>query len=100
MVEQVVQTFKQGFKKFKEGAVEQQLCINYRLTPHSTTGKSPAELMLGRQPRSRLDLLKPDLEKTVHKKQDVQKRAHDKAALNSNFQGEAVYVRNYSSGPT
>ena len=57
--------------------------------------------MLSRQPKSRLDLLKLDSEKTVHKKQDAEKRAHDKAALNHNFQeGEAVYVRNYSSGPT
>ena len=28
----------------------------YRLTPDTTMGRSPAELMLGRQSRSRLDL--------------------------------------------
>ena len=73
--------------------------FNYRITPHSTTGQSPAELMLGRQPRSCLDLLKPDLERTVSKKQEIQKRTHDKTVSNRNFcEGEAVYARNYSSG--
>jgi len=64
------------------------------LTPHSTTGKTSTELMQDRQPRSRLDLLKPDLETTVYKKQDNQKRAHDKTAVNRNFQeGEKVYAK-------
>ena len=31
-----------------------------------TTGRSPAELLLGRQPRSRLDLLHPDVSGRVH----------------------------------
>ena len=54
MVEHAVQTFKQSLKKQTEGTLEQRLSkllFTYRLTPHSTTGKSPAELMLGRQPR-------------------------------------------------
>jgi len=34
--------------------------MSYCLTPQSTTGVSPAELLLGRQLRSRLDLLKPN----------------------------------------
>ena len=34
----------------------------YRLTPHSTTGTAPAELLMGRHSRSVLDLLKPDLQ--------------------------------------
>ena len=35
--------------------------IAYRNTPHSTTGASPAELLLGRPLRTRLDLVKPNL---------------------------------------
>ena len=68
MVECAVQTFKQSFKKLTEGTLEQRLSrllFMYRLTPHSTTGRSPAELMLGRQPRSRLDLLKPNITQKV-----------------------------------
>ena len=55
MMERAVQTFEQSFKKLNEGTLEQKLSrllFMYRLTPHSITGRSPAELMLGRQPRS------------------------------------------------
>ena len=48
LAESVVQTFKEGLKKLKEGPVETKLAsflFQYRLTPHSTTGKSPAELL-------------------------------------------------------
>ena len=33
---------------------------HYRITPHVTTGVSPAELLMGRKLRSQLDLLQPD----------------------------------------
>ncbi|XP_050515486.1 uncharacterized protein K02A2.6-like [Diabrotica virgifera virgifera] len=36
-----------------------KLLMQYRRSPHTVTGKSPSELMLGRQIRNRLDLLKP-----------------------------------------
>ena len=68
MVEQAVQTFKQNFKKPTENTLEQKLSrllFMYRLTSHSTTGRSPAEIMLERQPRSRFDLLKPNITQTV-----------------------------------
>ena len=34
-----------------------RLLSRYRVTPQSTTGRSPAELMFGRKLRTRLDLL-------------------------------------------
>ncbi|KAL5474573.1 hypothetical protein EMCRGX_G026540 [Ephydatia muelleri] len=34
--------------------------FQYRLTPHSSTGLSPTEMLLGRCPRSHLDLIHPD----------------------------------------
>ena len=73
----------------------------YRLTPLSTTGRSPAELMLGRQPRSRFDLLKPNLTQTVEQKQFSRKLIHDKSSVTRDFQeGEEVYAKNFSSqGP-
>ena len=52
--------------------------FNYRLTPHSTTGVSPAELMFGRRLRSRLDLLQPlhGISDRVADRQQAQKRGH------------------------
>ena len=34
--------------------------IKYRMTPHATTGRTPAELMFGRNLRTRFDLIFPD----------------------------------------
>ena len=36
------------------GLPERIVTGKYRITPHTTTGQSPAELLLGRQPRSQL----------------------------------------------
>lgn len=43
--------------------------LRYRTTPHSTTGATPAELLMRRRLRTRLTLVKPDLAKTVESKQ-------------------------------
>ena len=45
--------------------------------PQSTTGLAPAELLLGRRPRTRLDLLKPHTAERVESKQQLQKERHD-----------------------
>ena len=45
-----------------------QILLRYRTTPHSTTGKSPAEMMFGRNVRTRLDLLHPQLKKKTSRK--------------------------------
>ena len=47
------------------------------LIPQTTTGVSPSELLLGRHPRSRLDLLNPHTAERVEKKQLQQKEQHD-----------------------
>ena len=39
------------------------------VTPHSTTGESPSMLFLGRPLRTRLDLVKPDLQMKVMNRQ-------------------------------
>ena len=80
LAERAVQTFKQGFLHQEVGSVETKLScflFKYRLTPHSTTGTSPAELLLGRGPRSRLDILHPDLAGEVESRQAAQKHDHD-----------------------
>ncbi len=97
LAERAVQTFKQGIKRLQGGTVETQLSrflFKYRITPHTTTERSPAELLLGRQPRSRLDLLHPDMNIKVHESQAGQKRGHTTARA---FQvGDRVYVQNFT----
>ena len=46
-------------------------------TPHTTTGVSPAELLMNRKLRSPLDLLSPSVEDKVLEKQYSQKRYYD-----------------------
>jgi len=49
-VERAVQTFKQGLCEIPHGSVEEKLIkflFKYRITPHSTTGIPPAELLMG-----------------------------------------------------
>ena len=62
LVERVVQTFKEGMKRLKSGSLSTRLArflLRYRITSHSSTGTSPAELIMGRRLRTQLDLLRP-----------------------------------------
>ena len=68
----MVQAFKSGIKKLSEGTVDLKLArflFNHRITPHSTTGMSPSELMFGRQLNTRFDLLQRQLDSKVVKRQ-------------------------------
>ena len=59
LAERVVQVFKQGFYKSVRGTASDRISrflFQYQLTPHSTTGVSPAELLMGRSLHSNLDL--------------------------------------------
>ena len=103
LAERAVQTFKTGLKKITEGSLESRLArflLNYRTTPHATTGVSPAELMFGRRIRTRLDLLKPDLSRTVRARQEHQKKTHDAHARPRDLViGATVYAKNFGQGP-
>ena len=55
LAERAVQTFKAGIKKLIDSTLESKLShflFCYRLTPQTTTGQSPAELLLGRRIKS------------------------------------------------
>eukprot|EP00731_Ephydatia_muelleri_P018626 Em0011g666a len=102
LAERGVKSFKEALKK-SSGDVETRLAsflFAYRLTPHSTTGVSPAELLLGRRPRSLLDSLHPDLASKVSICQERQKAAHDKHAKARSFvTGDRVYIRSFGGSP-
>ena len=78
-----------------------RMLFQYRITPRSTTGVSPAELLFGRHIQSHLGQRIPDLATKVESKQATQKRNHDNHTDIRTFQtGDPVFVRNYTKGPT
>ncbi|XP_043229845.1 uncharacterized protein K02A2.6-like isoform X2 [Amphibalanus amphitrite] len=67
--------------------------LSYRTSPHSSTGRSPAELLFGRPLRTRLDVCKPSLRETVELKQHAWKNARDSHCTDRQFMvGDPVYV--------
>ncbi len=103
LAERAVQTFKTLMKKAGEGSVASKVArvlFSYRITPQSTSGISPAEMLLGRKLHSTLDRLHPDLQQKVRDKQSKQKQHHDNKWQARSFQvGDAVLTRNFSYGP-
>ena len=97
-----MQVLKQALKKVTTGSLKTRLArvlLSYRITPKSSTGVSPAELLLGQCPRTRFDLLKLNLADKVENKQLQQKVDHDHAARSRSFKdNETVYVRNFGPG--
>ena len=65
--------------------------LRYRTTPHSTTGVTPAELMVKRHLRTKLSLIKPNLAQVVENKQEKQKMYKDLKCKR-----ERSFVRNAS----
>ena len=77
LAERAVQVVKKGLKKITAGRIRDRLAkilMPHRITPQSTIGVSPAELLLGRSPRSRLDLLKPHTAERVEAKRQSHKK--------------------------
>ena len=88
--------------KVKKGTIADD-CLAHvlfynHITPNSTTELSPAELLQGRRLRSRLDLVKPDIQARIERKQ--YHHPTSKATGRSFSSGDIVYVRNFRSGTT
>lgn len=102
LAERAVQLVKRGLKKTTSGSMKSrlaQILFHYRLSPQTTTGVAPSELLLGRRPRSRLDLMKPHTAEQVEKKQSQQKKQHDLKSRERLLEvGTKVFVRNYHHG--
>ena len=103
LAERAVQTFKEGMKKIKTDSIQCRLSrflFHYQITPHTTTGVPPAELLMGRHLRSHLDFLCPNVAGRVCTKQQKQKVGHDQIAQQRQFHvGDNVFIRNFSLGP-
>ncbi len=111
--ERSVQIVKSAFKKHSVARSKGQntlsvkhmlagFLLTYRTTPHVVTGQSPAEIFMGRTLRTRLTLLRPDLDKTVKEVQRKQKESHDGKHQQRPLRGfdvnELCLVRNYRDG--
>lgn len=111
--ERFIQSFKKAVRKGLEEpritldeVVDRFLAV-YRNTAHQTTGESPAMLLLGRNLRCSLDMLRPDsptsisikLRETVRVSQKKQKMTHDRKSQNhrSFNVGDCVLVRQPAS---
>lgn len=91
MAERAVQTVKQRLAKI-EGTINDRLSrflFSYRITPQMSTGMSPAELLMGRRLRTRLDRIHPDT--SIQKKVDPP----NKPARTFDI-GSKVYARDYT----
>ena len=103
LAERAVQTVKQGLRQMQGPKLIQdklsKFLFNYRITPHTTTGVPPCELLMNRRLRSRFDLLRPDniLAQRVENKQQSQKLAHDIHKPHREFKvGDTVYVQDFT----
>ena len=69
-----------------------QFLFKYRITPQTTTGVSPAQLLMGRRLRTHLDLLHPDTTMRMNEKQEksIPGRAPRQFEV-----GEKVYAKNF-----
>ena len=85
----------------KDGSIETRLVrylLNYRVTPHSTTGISPCKLLKGRQLRTILDAVQPSVGRKVHlSSQEKMTNYYNHKSKERCFSpGDAVYVRNHT----
>lgn len=100
--ERMVQLTKKKLSKLVEGDWATKISrflLTQHITPTTTTGFSPAQLLMKRRLRSCLDLLHPDsLPDKVEKKMDKWMNQNGKEARKFEEQ-EEVYSRNYGLGP-
>ena len=99
LAERAVQTFKNTVKKLA-GPMELRLSkflFRYRVTPQTTTGLSPAQLLMGRRLRTHLDLLHPD---TSQKATENQYKSAVTNKIPRTFKkGDKVFAKNFHGTP-
>nr|MCH9717641.1 DDE-type integrase/transposase/recombinase [Gammaproteobacteria bacterium] len=103
LAERGVQIFKREMLKLKEGTLHDRIShvlFYNHITPQTTTGLSPSQLLQNRNLRSRLDLIRPDVQARVIQKQYTQQYDANSHSKQRSFGvGDPVYIRNFSNGP-
>jgi hypothetical protein len=106
LAERMVRTFKNAMKAaLHESTLDMSIMLSkfllkYRTTPHSTTQTPPSELLMGKRLRTRLDLMHPDLRKSVTSKQTDQETIFNKGSvLAREFElGQSVWCETFKQG--
>lgn len=99
LAERFVQTFKQAMKcsRNDSASIQKKLAnflLAYRNTPHCTTNETPAKLMMGRELRTKMQLMRPNVE--LHVKQKQQEMCAQRNTHPREFElGESVMMRDY-----
>ena len=94
--ERMVRTLKESLKTLSSGDIQtklDRLLYKYRITPHSTTGKTPAQLMFNRELRSPFHLLRPGDQET-----EVRAVESPRKITRSFTEGALVWARNFRGG--
>ena len=95
--ERAVQMVKAGLRKTEGRDMETRLyrfLLLYRVTPQATTGQAPAELLMRRKPRTRKNLVKPDIKDTVLRKQGNE--CDTSSAYYTFYTGDVVWAMNFA----
>ena len=96
LAERAVQTFKSSVKKL-DGPMNTRISrflLHYRVTPQSTTGLSPSELLMGRRLRTIMDLAHPDMtqDKIPQPKQRTRSFSVGDKLFAKNFSGSTNWI--------
>ncbi|XP_068756956.1 uncharacterized protein [Montipora capricornis] len=82
-----------------EGSIQtktSRFLLRYRITPHSTTGVPPAELLMRRKLHTQLDRIFPSVADRVRSNQSKQKVVHDYHATERTLEeGQAVHAKDF-----
>lgn len=70
----------------------QQFLLPYRVIPHATTGRAPAELFLNRKLTTMLDRMRINLKNQLEKRVETQQRQRQEKGREPDF-GDRVYAR-------
>ena len=100
LADRMVQSFKNHMKVYKASklSIQQRIenfLLTYPSTKHPNTGRTPISLFLGRELRTRLSLLRPNVGEKVMDSQAKQKATHDVHArtLRELYPGDRVLVK-------
>lgn len=90
---------QRGLRRWKEGGVKSRsarFLFRYRTTLHLTTGVPPAEMLMRKHLRTKLDLLRTSVAERVYERQSKQKATHDHLSKERDIQvDDNVYVRDF-----